>query len=494
MARDRITIAILALGGQGGGVLADWLVALGEASGYFVQATSVPGVAQRTGSTVYYLEFFPEAELNGRQPTLALMPAPGDVDVVIASELMEAGRAVLRGLVTNDRTHLITSSHRIYAISEKSSISGGIANSGKVLEAARRHAKTLTIFDMEKVSERTNSAISAVMLGALAAGDVLPFSPSHYETVIRASGITIHANLAGFNAGLEAARSKFEPEPQRDSKVPEPTTEAGKNLRDRAVAEIPPPALATTLHGLHKLMDYQDAAYAALYLNRLRGVQVLDDHEHNWNLTQEAARALALWMSYEDVTRVAQQKIRGNRVEKIRTEVSAAPDQIVHVTEYMHPRWEELCDSFPARLGAYLRTSTVGKRLFAPMIEKGRHVRTTNVGWFLLLRFLASRRSARRGTLRFAEENKRIENWLALIADAATVDYEAATELARSQNLIKGYGETHARGLRKFNAVMDAWSRLRKQPGAAQHLRRLREAALMDEDGEALAVLPRPTG
>ncbi len=98
MQRERITIAVLALGGQGGGVFADWLVAVAERNGYFAQATSVPGVAQRTGSTIYYIELYPEENLAGRQPVLALMPAPSDVDVVVAAELMEAGRAILRGL------------------------------------------------------------------------------------------------------------------------------------------------------------------------------------------------------------------------------------------------------------------------------------------------------------------------------------------------------------------------------------------------------------
>jgi indolepyruvate ferredoxin oxidoreductase beta subunit len=488
MERERITIAILALGGQGGGVLADWLVALGESNGYFVQATSVPGVAQRTGSTIYYLELFPEAQLKGRQPTLALMPAPGDVDIVIASELMEAGRAILRGLVTKDRTCLITSSHRIYAISEKSAISGGLADSGRVLEAASKNAKSVITFDMEMASARTNSTISAVMLGALAASDALPFSPSQFEAAIRASGIAIQENLAGFNAGLLAPRKKGEPEAPVVPAIPQPTTKAGRTLCDRAVSELPAPVLVTALHGVRKLMDYQDAAYASLYLDRLRTILPLDDKGHDWLLTLEVARALALWMSYEDVMRVAQQKIRASRAAKVRTEVNAASDQIIHVTEYMHPRWQELCDSLPASFGARLLASTTLKRLLTPRIEKGRYVRTTNVGWFLLLQILASRRRARRGTLRFAEENKRIERWLALIAEAAPIDYAAAVELARAQNLIKGYGETHTRGLRKFNAVADAWSSLRSTPNAAQNLRQLREAAVEDEDGGALAI------
>ena len=47
------------MGGEGGGVLADWIVDLAEHAGYLAQTTSVPGVAQRTGSTIYYFEIFP---------------------------------------------------------------------------------------------------------------------------------------------------------------------------------------------------------------------------------------------------------------------------------------------------------------------------------------------------------------------------------------------------------------------------------------------------
>ncbi len=96
--------------------------------------TSVPGVAQRTGATIYYVEIFPEAEARaaGKDPVLGLMPVPGEVDVVLASELMEAGRAVQRGLVTPDRTVLIASSHRVYSMSERTAIADGRVDAGKV--------------------------------------------------------------------------------------------------------------------------------------------------------------------------------------------------------------------------------------------------------------------------------------------------------------------------------------------------------------------------
>src|SRR5690606_34614741 len=126
-----------------------------------------PGVAQRTGATIYYVEMI-EEPADGSYPVLSLMPSPGDVDIVIGAELMEAGRAMQRGLVAPDRTTLIASTHRAYAVQEKSVPGDGIADPQKVYEAARVAAKRVVAFDMAALAERTGSAISAVLFGALA--------------------------------------------------------------------------------------------------------------------------------------------------------------------------------------------------------------------------------------------------------------------------------------------------------------------------------------
>src|SRR5271154_6749350 len=146
--RSRLSIAIAALGGQGGGVLADWIVEIAERYGWLVQLTSVPGVAQRTGTTVYYLELCPRPAQEA-EPILALSPSPGDVDVVVAAELMEAGRAVVRGFVTPDRTTLVASSHRVYGITEKSALGDGIADANAILAALRSEARRVVCFDMD---------------------------------------------------------------------------------------------------------------------------------------------------------------------------------------------------------------------------------------------------------------------------------------------------------------------------------------------------------
>src|SRR3982751_750931 len=207
MAAAPIKVAILAMGGEGGGVLADWIVDLGEANGWLAQATSVPGVAQRTGATIYYVELYPEhqAALDGAEPVLALMPLPGDVDVVLASELMECGRAVQRGLVTPDRTTLIASTHRVYSITEKTALGDGRVDSSALLAHARGAARRFVRFDMAEAAEQAGSVISAVLFGALAGTGVLPFSRGQFEATIARGGVGVAPSLKAFAAAYERA-------------------------------------------------------------------------------------------------------------------------------------------------------------------------------------------------------------------------------------------------------------------------------------------------
>ena len=119
-------ILIAALGGQGGGVLVDWLVQCARDAGLAVQATSVPGVAQRTGATSYYIEWSRAPVADGQpRPVFALSPVPARVDVAIASEALEAARLIERGFVTPERTCLVASTSRIYTTAEKMHMDDG---------------------------------------------------------------------------------------------------------------------------------------------------------------------------------------------------------------------------------------------------------------------------------------------------------------------------------------------------------------------------------
>src|ERR1700724_834899 len=205
MAERPIKLTIAALGGQGGGVLADWLIEIAEAEGYIAQSTSVPGVAQRTGATIYYLEFFPRIDApDGREPVMALMPNPGDVDIVVASEWMEAGRAINRGLVTKDRTTLIASTHRDYTIGEKIALGDGRANARELFEIAAATTAKLIGFDMAQVADAAGGRISAVIFGSIAGAGVLPWAIEDYHHAIKESGVGVEASLAAFEAGRQA--------------------------------------------------------------------------------------------------------------------------------------------------------------------------------------------------------------------------------------------------------------------------------------------------
>jgi indolepyruvate ferredoxin oxidoreductase beta subunit len=179
---DIIKIAVLAVGGQGGGVLSSWIAALAEGNNYVAQVTSVAGVAQRTGATIYYIEIAPKGP---QRPVFALSPSPGDIDVLIAAEIMEAGRAAQRGFLSPDRTTLIASTHRILAVSEKQVPGDGRADGSAVTQELQGYAKHVVAFDMEKLALDAGSLISASLFGGLARSNALPFTQDAYRAVLK---------------------------------------------------------------------------------------------------------------------------------------------------------------------------------------------------------------------------------------------------------------------------------------------------------------------
>lgn len=490
-----IKLCVAALGGQGGGVLTDWLIEIAEAEGYLAQSTSVPGVAQRTGATIYYLEFFPrqEAERAGREPIMALMPVAGDVDCVVASELVEAGRAIQRGLVNRDRTTLIASSHRSYSIGEKSAMGQGAADSAGLIELTRSQAKRLILFDMEAVAEQHRSVVSSVLLGAICGSGVLPFGRAAFEAAIGKSGISVATNLAAFAEACERAQSgEAETEsapvaaPDRADGIPERARSARlQPLLDR-VRRLPQAVQPLALEGARRAIDYQDPAYADSYLSRLQRISALDSAGEQWALTAAVARGLALWMTFEDTIRVADLKTRATRFARVRAEVRAAPGQLFGITEFMKPRVAEIAGTLPAGVGAWVLASPRVSGWLG-RFTRGRRLRTNTVGGFLLLHALGGLKRWRRRTLRYREENARIEDWLGRIERLAPAHHELAVELARAQRLIKGYGETHERGWKSFTALLSRLETLASRADGAAVLARLHEAALADEEGKALA-------
>jgi indolepyruvate ferredoxin oxidoreductase beta subunit len=205
-------------------------------------------------------------------------------------------------------------------------------------------------------------------------------------------------------------------------------------------------------------------------------------------LFTETARYLALAMAYEDTIRVAELKIRQTRFDRVREEVQARDGQIVEIAEYMHPRLQEIAETVPAPLGRFLLKAGPARALVERLTAKGRVVKTTSIGGFLMLYAVASLKPLRRRSLRFTAEQQQIDAWLATIAEVANAHYDLAVEVAECRNLVKGYGDTHARGQENYAAIMAVLPALASRPDAARSVAELRQAALADDTGAALAA------
>ncbi len=486
-----LTILIAALGGEGGGVLTDWIVAAASRQGFPVQSTSIPGVAQRTGATTYHIEMVPAplAASAPRRPILALAPGVGDVDLVVASELLEAGRAIAGGFVTPDRTTTIASISRSYLVVEKMAMGDGRYDQQRLLQAVEKNSQKSLLLDLEALARQSGAMINAVMLGAIAGAGALPIPAEAFEAAIRDDGKAVESNLRGFRAGYDAARSgaRVHADPIKRHRA----ASASLADLDSEIARMPEAARGFVSEGVRRLAAYQDPAYARLYLDRLKPILDADAKAGaDGRLLAETARHLAVRMSYEDVIRVAQAKIDPARFARIANEMAIKPGQTFTVTEFLKPGIEEFCSILPSALARRIlalaeRHPAFGRAHWAMAIN------TASVSGYLRFWLLAKLRPLRRRSWRFEEEQRAIESWLALIAQAAPLSAELAIEIAECARLIKGYGDTHKRGsancrLIETELVRSALAGNMPAREAADAIANARTAALLDPDGEAL--------
>ncbi|MGJ3507870.1 indolepyruvate oxidoreductase subunit beta family protein [Enemella sp. A6] len=518
-----ITIAILAMGGEGGGVLSNWIADVATRAGYIAQTTQVAGVAQRTGATVYYVELYPplEADEGGqrREPVLSMFPIPGECDIVIASELMEAGRSVQRGFVTPDRTTFIVSTNRVYSIDEKTVIGDGRVDSETLIGSARAASKRFVGADFMAIAEAARSVVSASLFGALAGSEALPFDRELYEQAIADAGKGVEQSLDAFARGFataaqvvaaerEAAESakpepvllqigRREPTPEeireeelQAQAVTDPGSLIGPNLQahgERIRREFPAAARLMLVRGCLRTGLYQSPEYAMGYLDRVkRLLEIEPDAEGEAKLTYEAARHVALLLTYQDTIHVALQKIRAKRLADIRAEARATDDQLVDVYEYLHPDVEEVTDTMPSGLGSVLRNSGAFGSVVRGVGGKGIVINTTSVAGYATLVALAKMRPMRPTTMRFKRVQREVDEWLDLALRLGRQNPDLAREVIQCAQVVKGYGDTHERGMRSFVTLQQTARRYADRPDAAELIARLRQVALAEGGPESL--------
>jgi indolepyruvate ferredoxin oxidoreductase beta subunit len=491
-----LAILVCALGGEGGGVLAEWLVDTAIACGHAVQSTSIPGVAQRTGATTYYVEIFPRPshELGGRKPVFSLNPVPGAIDLLVSSELLETVRQIGNGMATRDRTQCISSDSRALTTAEKMQLGDGRASSDALLRIVREHSLEAQVFDMAAVARQSGTAISAVLLGAIAGSGMLPFQHAAFEQTIRRAGIGVEASLRGFAQACERV-TRLRVQRAAVNAANAALVDAPAAPSAPALDRFPAPVREIVALGHARMLDYQDASYARLYLDRIEKVlaaeRVADpDGASGWATTRATARYLALWMAFDDVVRVAHLKSRAARLARVRSEVRAGDADLLRVYDHFKPGVPEFAALLPASLADMLtrwdrRRIARGRPPFALPLKIGAH---TVLG-ALALRTLASLKGLRRRGSRYALEQTMIERWLTVVERGAREYWPLGHEIAECGRLVKGYGATNERGKDNLLHVIDHLAPPAPTRGAAERaaaIRSARAAALADDAGVAL--------
>ncbi len=438
-----ICVQIAALGGQGGGVLAEWMAEAARHGGYAAQVTSIPGVAQRTGATTYYFELYPERD-TAEKPLFCLSPDTDGLDLMIAMEPLEAVRALELGFITQ-RTTVLTAKNRIYSTAEKSVAGNGAVPTESLFDALEGAAKEVIGVDMDRLSAANSGAPgNAVMFGVIAASGILPMGEEDFLAAIRIKGIAVKSSLEDFSAGFR----------QRIPPVAAETSGGGFELDPapaglgKEIETLPENIRALAGHVCARLIDYQNVGYARLFLKRFQPFAGASPE-----LKLEVARRLGAWMSYEDVIRVAQLKTRPGRLARIRGEVGIDGNAPLTVTEFLKPGREELASLMPPGLGRMIMkghrpSSTSGLRLWLPS--------TTFYGYGAL-KVLAGLRPWRPRTYRFEREQEAIERWLGVVEETMGVDDGLALGTAKLAILARGYGGVRARGLKQLDDIFRHW-------------------------------------
>ena len=519
------SILICALGGEGGGVLTDWLVNTAKLAGVPVQATSIPGVAQRTGATTYYLEMMTSGtnESGGQLPIFGLSPLPGQIDLLISSELLETGRQIGNAMSNPKQTCVISSSNRALTTMEKMGLGDSRVPDETLIDLIKQFSLRHHILDMGEIAKQSGTIISSVMLGCLGASGLLPFRKEHFEKAIQGTNKELSssqtASLKGFHSGWSTIEQQIK-NTQFIEKVIKSidstnNDDVSMNAYGRLNLKIPaktfelfPPEVQHILNlGYARLVDYQDYNYANLYLERVLSVWNTEQEAHKsqraelhtlqqnitpWAATLEAARWTALWMAFDDIVRVAELKNKRNRFAQIRKDTKAKSHDIVQVYDHFKPGIAELAGLLPEFLATPL-TQWERKRVRSglPGLELKIKLHSSSVAGALVLQFLSRLKWLRKLGTRYGFEQKGIDAWLDCVRESIRSDITLGQEVAACGRLIKGYGSTNIRAHENLSYILKSLtenSSMRSDLPKSEIVRQARINALKEESGKSLDV------
>jgi indolepyruvate ferredoxin oxidoreductase beta subunit len=493
-------VLIGTVGGQGGGVLSDWLVHGLLNAGWRATSIGLLGLSQRAGTVTYYCEAMPG---SGKTPVSSMFATPGDVDLIIGQELLELARIVFGGFAAPGCA-IVGNSARYLTTMEKMPAEGGVYDSQIIAAAVQALAPGRHyLFDAQRlVLEAGLPALTsnAMLLGAALASPAFDLPAAPFHEAIRKSEVNVKANIAAFDLGYQRVKDGSMPRLMVDGHKVLDWTELARQRAGRftlarerasyeqllagAARQFPAPVLLVLAEALYRLIDFQDARYAEAYLEQLGALTARDGA--NEAMTAAYARNLGTWLTYEDAARVAQLKTRRERFERIAQDFEVGTTRFV-VTDYLVPDTEQILGALPVSLARLVeRIGSAVKPGFSDMKFPLR-IKTSSVPGFWAMRTVAALRHLRRGSRRHADELRLIGRWQDAVTHWRGHGAPLALLAADAARVVKGYGRVRHQALDDLWAFLDQGMPMLAELGA-------RGADVEAVGAKALTLLAKEAG
>jgi hypothetical protein len=243
---------------------------------------------------------------------------------------------------------------------------------------------------------------------------------------------------------------------------------------------LPDAVVPVASEGIERLIDYQGAGYAQLYVDRLRrfvGRRGVDDA-----LFCEIARLMAQRMSYDDPIRLAQTKLA-------ELDAGVAKATAHTADEVKKFRCDELVGALPAAVADPL----LGVLEWRGWLHRPVSIRFSTAGRFGIrrLKMEAGLRRWRLFSVRYGTERAWVERWLHMIDRSLTKQPNAAGEIVETATMIEGYGDGYRQGVADWHLVVDSLAKptfdgALALPDLAGAVREARAAAMPDPRQAAL--------
>jgi hypothetical protein len=207
---------------------------------------------------------------------------------------------------------------------------------------------------------------------------------------------------------------------------------------------LPDSAVPVVSEGIHRLMDYQGAGYAQLYVDRV--LRFVGRAEVDDAMLGEIARLMGLRMSYQDPIRIAQLKLADYQ--------AASGDPTAHSADAIAKfRVDELIGALPAMVAEPVLDALE----WVEWTHKPVSIRFSAASrWGVRrLKIEASLRRWRLFSVRYAKERAWVERWLHMISRSLTRQPRAASALVQTATMIDGYGDVYRQGLADWHAIID---------------------------------------